>query len=413
MSSHDNNLSMPQSSYGAIDNNSDKSISSDGLPLLLKKKEDDDISAKDDDRGYTYLHIIIYAIINVIIAVPGLIGYASVIFNHPSFQPHMAELAKLVIFSSFVHQLAFTLFSSLSFAIGTVQDAGLIFLSAMANTIANAILSEGGSVEEVISTTLVVLPLGTATLGLVLMLLGKFRLLDIVSYLPMPVIGGYLAFIGYFCLEAGVALCIGKSMTTISDWAYLLEPHSLLLATPGLLAALILTIISRKATNDAILPTAMVAIPAFFYLILFLCSVTLDEARDSGWIGEETPPVSPKELIHLVDFNLVHWSMIRECMGTWVGMLFVVAFASCLDIAAVSIDMGKPLDTNKEMVTVGAANFMSGCFFGFTGKLCFDCFSSTICINIYYAYNLTLAGVQAHTSSLKQYSHIELDVTLD
>ena len=180
---------------------------------------------------------------------------------------------------------------------------------------------------------------------------------------------GYLAFIGYFCLEAGVALCIGKPMTTISDWAYLLEPHSLLLATPGLVAAFILTIISRKATNDAVLPIAMVAIPALFYIVLFLCSVTLDEARDSGWIGEETPPVSPKELLHLVDFKLVHWSMIKKCMGTWVGMLFVVAFASCLDIAAVSIDMGKPLDTNKEMVTVGASNFMSGLCFGFTGKM--------------------------------------------
>lgn len=184
---------MPKSSYGTIKNDDEivkSSSSDDALPLLLKKEEDKP-PEDEGEHGYTsLLHIFIYAIINVIIAVPGLIGYASVIFNHPSFQPHMAELAKLVIFSSLVHQLAFTLFSSLSFAIGTVQDAGLIFLSAMANTIANAILSDGGSIDEVISTTLVVLPLGTAALGLVLMLLGKFRLLDIVSYLPMPVIGG-------------------------------------------------------------------------------------------------------------------------------------------------------------------------------------------------------------------------------
>ena len=87
--------------------------------------------------NHTIFHYLIYAIINVIIAVPGLYGYASVIFNHPAFGPHMNALAKLVIFSSFVHQLAFTIFSSLDFSIGTVQDAGLIFLSAMANQIAN------------------------------------------------------------------------------------------------------------------------------------------------------------------------------------------------------------------------------------------------------------------------------------
>lgn len=79
------------------------------------------------------------------------------------------------------------MFSSLDFAIGTVQDAGLIFLSAMANTIANHIQDDGGTVDEIVSTTLVILPLGTASLGFVLILLGKFRLLDIVSYLPMPV----------------------------------------------------------------------------------------------------------------------------------------------------------------------------------------------------------------------------------
>ena len=73
----------------------------------------------------------------------------------------------------------------------------------MSNRIADSILSGGGTIDEVISTTLVVLPLGTAALGIVLILLGKFKLLDIVSYLPLPVIGGYLAFIGKTKLLTG------------------------------------------------------------------------------------------------------------------------------------------------------------------------------------------------------------------
>ena len=73
-----------------------------------------------------------------------------------------------------------------------LQDAGLIFLSAMASDIAESILKEGGTIEEVVSTTLVILPLGTAALGLVIILLGKFKLLDIVSYLPMPVSYGLM-----------------------------------------------------------------------------------------------------------------------------------------------------------------------------------------------------------------------------
>jgi SulP family sulfate permease len=122
---------------------------------------------------------VIYALINVVISVPGLFGYAAVIFNHKVFAPHMNALSKLVISSSFMHQLAFTLFSSLPFAIGTVQDAGLIFLSAMSNKIATIILEgDNGTEEEVISTVLVLLSVGTAALGLVLIAIGHFRLAE-------------------------------------------------------------------------------------------------------------------------------------------------------------------------------------------------------------------------------------------
>jgi len=36
--------------------------------------------------------------------------------------------------------------------------------------------------------------------------------------------------------------------------------------------------------------------------------------------------------------------------------VFVVSFASCLDVAAISIDMGEALDTNHELATVGICN---------------------------------------------------------
>ena len=41
-----------------------------------------------------YLFCFIYAVVNVIIAVPALFGYAAVIFNHPIFANHMNVLSK-------------------------------------------------------------------------------------------------------------------------------------------------------------------------------------------------------------------------------------------------------------------------------------------------------------------------------
>ena len=48
----------------------------------------------------------------------------------------------------------------------------------------------------------------------------------------LPVVGGYLAFIGYFCVEAGVALCIGHTIMVPTDWVYLFNEQSLVLALP-------------------------------------------------------------------------------------------------------------------------------------------------------------------------------------
>jgi len=322
--------------------------------------------------GRHYLFCLIYAIVNVVVAVPSLFGYAAVIFNHPIFSNHMNGLSKLLISSSFVHQLGFFMFSGLSFAIGTVQDAGLIFLSNMANTIANRMIDDGNTEIEILSTTLALLCSGTALLGLVLVLMGKFKLADAVSFLPMPVVGGYLAYIGYFCVLAGTSLCISRPMMNPSDWALLFDATNLKLAIPGLVTGLLLTLVSRLATNPGTLPLVMVAIPALFYALFGLHGISMDEARDSGWVGRSSPPVPLSDLVHIVDFSKVRWDLVVEIIPTWFGMVFVVSFASCLDVAAIAIDMGQPLDTNKELATVGICNFMSGITLGFTGSYIFS-----------------------------------------
>jgi SulP family sulfate permease len=121
----------------------------------------------------------------------------------------MPQLLQLMFLSSAVHQMAFSLFSSLPFAVGQVQDAGLIFLSAMASSVVHHAKLGGKNAEGVLATTLVILALSTALLGVALMVTGRLKLAQLVAYLPMPVIGGYLAFIGFFCLLAGITMMTG------------------------------------------------------------------------------------------------------------------------------------------------------------------------------------------------------------
>lgn len=351
--------------------------SNESKPLLStehsQRERKSDVVVKKE--GFFYYAL--YALINAVISIPCLYGYATVIFNHDAFYPHIAQLSKLIIWSSAVHQLVFASLSSLTFAKAEVQDAGLIFLSSISNFIATTILEEGGSMEEVLSTTIVALGVATATLGVVLVLMGKFNYANLVAYLPLPVVGGYLSFIGYFCLVAGIGMCISKSTIDggfFSDIQLLCDKESAILAAPGLIAGLIMMIVSRQAKSDAALPFTMVIIPFIFFVVIQFLGWSIEDARQHNWVAHATPPSPVMALFDLVDLKQVRWDLIfaSKTLTTWLGMVFVVSFSSCLDVAAIGMDMGESLDVNKELAMVGYSNLISGLLFGQTGSYIFS-----------------------------------------
>ncbi|KAG7401740.1 hypothetical protein PHYBOEH_011029 [Phytophthora boehmeriae] len=266
----------------------------------------------------------------------------------------------------------FTLLSSLPFSIGQVQDAGLIFLSTMATSICDS-LGDDEPVNAKVTTTIITLGIATASLGVCLVVMGKLRLAALASYLPMPVIGGYLAFIGIFCLYAGLALCTGLVVNDITSMLDVFtNAHDVLLCVPGVLGGAFLLFVSQRYDSSFILSGAIMIMPVVFFLIMIAGGISMDDARDGGWIDPAKDPATISELLDLFDFSLVHWDQVPKQFGTWIGMVFIVAFSSCLDIAAIELDMGTKLDFNHELKTVGWSNVVSGLLGGYTGSYIFS-----------------------------------------
>ncbi|TMW65111.1 hypothetical protein Poli38472_009278 [Pythium oligandrum] len=312
-----------------------------------------------------------YGIINSILTIPCMYGYAAIIFSHPDFATFMPALSKLVMFSSVVHQIMFTLLSPLPFAIGQVQDAGLIFLSAMATSICDS-LGEKESLDTKVATTVVVLGLANASMGLCFVLMGKLKLAGIMSYLPMPVVGGYLAYIGLFCLYAGLALCTGLVMNDIPSLGHLGDWHYIILCIPGLLGGLAMFFVTKRCENSLILSGCIVAMPVLFYIVLFSAGSDIYGARDYGWISREASPASFIEMWQLFNFSKVKWSVIPQQLPRWVAMVCVVAFSSCLDVAAIEMDMGQRFNLNHELSIIGWSNAVSGLLGGYAGSYVFS-----------------------------------------
>lgn len=218
----------------------------------------------DKDRRGDVWSSALYGCISALMVLPVSVSFCSIIFRDAAFSAALPRLVKLVLFSSAVHQLCFAAFSSLPFAVGQVQDAGLIFLSAMAS---DAVLACADNPAHVLPTTLFVLAVCTAVLGVLLIAVSKLRLASTVQYLPMPVVGGYLAFIGFYCGAAGLAMMAGWD--SLSDvWA---SPERVRLCAPGVLCGVGMYLALRQLRSPFVLPAGLAAVLCVFFACMAGC----------------------------------------------------------------------------------------------------------------------------------------------
>ncbi|PRW58410.1 sulfate transporter [Chlorella sorokiniana] len=310
-----------------------------------------------------------------------MLSFAAIIFRDPFFRPMLGSLVKLVFLSSALHQAAFAALSSMPFAVGQVQDVGLIFLSAMASAVVQQCGEAGWGEADTLATVLATLTLATAVVGVLIVGTGALRLAGLVQYVPLPVVGGYLCFVGYFCLAAGVSLATGLHVGDLSSWAQLASRDALIKLAPALGMVLLITAVLHRVRSPFALPALLLAAPAVFYGVLAACGWSLADARAAGWVS------SPQEgdsawrfwrawsLYGLRDFppSNILWAAMPGQLGKLLTLYFIVAFGSSMDIAAIQADTAQDLDYNSELVTVGLSNILTAaCGVGYTGSYIFS-----------------------------------------
>ena len=79
---------------------------------------------------------------------------------------------------------------------------------------------------------------------------------------------------------------------------------------------------------------------------------SLEDARAFGWVTPATAAAPWYEGWEYVDLRSVIWAAVPAQGVSWLAMVVVVAFSSCLDVAAIEMEMGKPLDYDHELQTV-------------------------------------------------------------
>jgi hypothetical protein len=177
--------------------------------------------------------------------------------------------------------------------VGQVQDVGLIFLSAMGSSIAAACTAAGRDAATALGTALLTMSVATFFTGAACLLVAKQKLAQMVQYLPLPVIGGYLSFVGYFCLASGVGLGTSLDIGSLASWARLLSWDAAAKLAPTLASCAAMIATLERCSHPLALPGVLVAINLAFHAVRLALGVTMEQAMDAQWVIR--PAVSPTQ----------------------------------------------------------------------------------------------------------------------
>ena len=225
---------------------------------------------------------------------------------------------------------------------------------------------------SILATVTIGLCLYTAVLGCALILVGKFRLASYCQLLPPSVVGGYLAYIGFFCGQAGLVLMASVDVNGLGQWYKFLDGEALMLLLPGVIGGCLIYYSVRTFRHMSVLPSCILMLMVVFYAILWSTNTTIQDATDNGWINKTVKTGSWYHMWDFLTIQNVVWSVLPTQTLTVLAMISVVALSSSLDIAAIEIELKRPLDYNHELKTVGISNIISGITGGYTGSYIFS-----------------------------------------
>jgi len=161
-------------------------------------------------------------------------------------------------------------------------------------------------------------------------------------------------------------------VTGLVEWYKFLDERALVLVAPGVFGGVFIYFSVRKIRHMAVLPACIGLLLIVFYCVLWATGMSVEEAIENGWINQPVESVAWNHTWDYLRLNKVVWRVLPSQTLTLAAMISVVALSSSLDIAAIEMELERPLNYNHELKTVGISNIVSGLTGGYTGSYIFS-----------------------------------------
>ncbi len=255
--------------------------------------------------------------------------------------------------------------------IGAAAIIPSIVIGVIAQSIYKDIISSGPVeqvIDSVLPTILAFIMIGTLLTGVVFYLIGHFKWGSLVRFIPYPVMGGFLAGVGWLITIGSINVMRRVPISIENQFDYLFNTPTLMHLAPGIALGIALLWISKKTKHYLALPITLVGAVGIFYAGCLFTGTTISAAVEMGWLIE---PFSFDHVRTSYDFRTLFSNMDVSILPFYIGDLVVIL---CLSLVAVLLTatgieaaVNRELNLDHDLRFSGIGNMISGLFGGVIG----------------------------------------------
>ncbi len=296
-------------------------------------------------------------LITAIIGVIRAISYAALIFAGP-LAVHLNLGIGMAILSSAAISIVVALTSSLPGMIATPLAAPTAVLSILAASLAEDLVGQVPPTTVAI-TVIAAIAIGSLCTGAFLWTLGTLKLGRAVQFIPYPVIGGFMAGTGWLLIRGAFEVITDEPLkfATVLD---ICRGTCLMQWLTGLSIGTALLWISKRFKHYLAMPMSLLISIGLFYLIVVVQGVSIGEARSAGWLLATFDTADLWHPLSISDLAQVQWGSILAHSGSIGLLMFVSLLSLVLTNNGIELSVGKTLDLDRELQSIGLANFVAG-----------------------------------------------------
>ncbi len=288
-----------------------------------------------------------------------IVSFATLIFAGPC-PDYFASGVAFFLLSGCIGSILIALFSSYEGTIGCIQDVPSAISGLMAVSLASMLA--GSSQGTIFANIFAVIFISTLLTGIAFVLLGYFKLGNLVRFIPYPVMGGFLAGTGWILFKAGLEVSTGVAFSLSQALTFFGKINYLQLVC-GVVFAVWFLILSRRFSSNMLMAASVLVSILVFFSVTAMLSISTTELEQQGWLLGPLPKGALWRSLTVPDFKAIEWTVLGTQFGSILTIVLLSAISFLLGASALELVANRDLDMNKDLQKTGITNLIV-CVFG-------------------------------------------------